>query len=100
MFATLNNYSTAQINASVVVQGVLQAYLGIEPAKTLFNESFSGRKLGDIDNNGTLDLQDVLLMTQYNAGTITNLVARQYITETMFSIFWGDPTKYAVYIHN
>ena len=53
---------------------------GIEPQSTLFNQIISGsRRLGDIDNSGTITANDALELAAYFAGVQTNQDIIDYI---------------------
>jgi hypothetical protein len=46
-------------------QAIQNAYNGIEPDATLFNALFYGRKLGDINNDGVVDIKDWTIAEYY-----------------------------------
>jgi hypothetical protein len=86
------------INWLAVATGILQAVAGVEPGNTLFNELYGARKLGDIDNNGSVALADALTVLNYVAGNAISNAARQYMDGPMSSILRLYPAKYAAYL--
>ncbi len=86
------------INWLAVATGILQAAAGVEPGNTLFNELYGARKLGDIDNNGSVALADALTVLNYVAGNVISNAARQYMDGPMSSILRLYPAKYAAYL--
>lgn len=86
------------INWLAVATGILQAAVGVEPGNTLFNELYGARKLGDIDNNGSVALADALTVLNYVAGNVISNAARQYMDGPMSSILRLYPAKYAAYL--
>ena len=91
----LNYFAENVVNITAVQTGITQAVVGTEPGQTIFNESFSGRKLGDITDDGSVGISDVIEIGKYIAGTSTYSA---YIDGTMTTIILSDPVKYANYI--
>jgi hypothetical protein len=88
----------APIKWPSISTGILQAVAGVEPGNTLFNEIYSARKLGDIDNTGSVALADALTVINYVAGNAISNAARQYMEGAMSSILRFYPAKYAAYL--
>ena len=80
--------------------GILQAVVGFEPGTTIFNELFSGRKLGDVDNTGTVELIDSIIVLKYNANISINAAELNYIENTLQPILLGNTSKYSIYLTN
>ena len=61
-------------------EAILRAILNIEPELSRFNVIISGsRKLGDINNSGTLTANDALQLEQYFAGVEIDQASKDYI---------------------
>lgn len=80
-----------------VAQGITDAAANIEPHKTIFNELISGRKLGDIDGNGTISAIDALRATQFNTYALAAGAQKTYIEDVITPTMMRNQPKYAAY---
>jgi len=81
---------------SKVTTAILSASAGFEPNQTDFMEIFSGRMLGDINNNGSLDAADSLQHQKwaYNSEVLPT-DQLNHIQGVIYPILEGNPTKYS-----
>jgi len=82
-----------------VAYGLLRAAVFIEPERTLFNRVFNGRKLGDIDNNGLVNVNDANDINIYAQGGFLPANKLQYIEGPMSDILRLYPADYAAYLY-
>jgi hypothetical protein len=82
---------------SKIAQGITDAVANIEPHKTIFNELISGRRLGDIDNSGSVTALDALRATQFNSYALAAGAAKTYIEDVMTPTMMRNQAKYADY---
>jgi hypothetical protein len=86
------------INWTAVALGILRSSVGLEPENTLFNELYGTRRLGDINNSGSVTLSDVDTVVNYITGNAIPNSSRQYMEGAMSSILRLYPAKYAAYL--
>lgn len=86
------------INWTAVALGILQASVGLPPGSAIFNEFYGTRRLGDIDNSGTVTLSDSTTVLNYVAGKAISNASREYMEGAMSSILRLYPAKYAAYL--
>jgi len=72
---------------------LLRAVVGFEPEETLFDVVVNGRKLGDIDNNGSVNVNDVSNALQWEAGTSSAAVTA-YIEGPMTTYMLANLAAY------
>ena len=72
---------------------IARASLNIEPEETLFNVDVNGRKLGDIDNNGSVNISDSIAAGQWEAG-ISSATITAYIQGPMSAYMLGNLSAY------
>lgn len=78
-------------------EAISRAANNVEPEKTLFEAIVSGsRKLGDIDNDGSITSQDVIELNSYLNGSQTNQTIISYI-ENEFKNYLEANTSYEEY---
>ena len=87
------------INWTAVSSAILQASVGIEPGNTLMNRLFGTRKLGDVNNNGSVDLQDSTTILNYVAGNTIPEPAKQYLEGAMSNLL-RTVSGYEIYLGN
>lgn len=80
-----------------VAQGITDAVANIEPHKTIFNELISGRRLGDIDNSGSVTALDALRATQFNSYALAAGAQKTYIEDVITPTMMRNQPKYAAY---
>lgn len=96
--ATTSKYGEWDPSWGVVALGASQAGVGIQPHDALLNESFSGRKLGDVTNSGVVDTSDYLALTKYDTGLSILAAEKTYIETVLGPKLSSDPVKYSVYL--
>lgn len=97
------------LNGTVVTQTLMaaalnQASVGSQPAAALFRDTFvGGRRLGDIDGNGTVNSADAADMLRFVTGSTNPALTPDeisYITKVMFPYMLSNPNTYAAYLTN
>lgn len=79
-------------------EAIVRAANGIEPEKTLFEAIVSGsRSLGDINNSGSITLQDAIELNRYLDGTQTNQDIINYIAGEFNDFLKNNAVTYEVY---
>jgi hypothetical protein len=91
-------FPVVPINWTAVALALIRASVGLEPENTLFNEFYGTRRLGDIDNSGTVVLTDATTVLKYVANDPISNNARNYMLGAMSSILRLYPAKYAAYL--
>ena len=88
------------MNYSVMPSTILNAAINVEPQKTLFKDTFvSGRRLADIDNNGSVVSADSLSYQRYMLNPSLNPAARnEYIATVLNPYMIANPVAYAAYL--
>jgi hypothetical protein len=98
-YGLMSTSSQAEVvDWAAVASGIMQAITGSEPGLTLFNEVINGRKLGDTDGNGLLELTDSINILKYDANQSIPLAVTQYIEQTLEPILLGNLAKYFAYL--
>ena len=87
------------ISWTAVSLGIIRASLGLEPQATQMNRLFGTRKLGDVNNNGFVELQDSTTVLSYVAGNPIPEPAKQYLEGAMSNIL-RTFSEYAGYLGN
>lgn len=80
-----------------VASGITSAAAGTAPHAAIFNEEINGRKLGDIDNNGTVNSIDALRATQFNSYALAAGAQKTYIEDVISGTMMRNRLKYADY---
>lgn len=82
---------------SVIKYGYSQAFVDalLIPSNPLFQVDILGRKLGDIDNNGTVGASDALQLEKYFNGTNTSPTQIVYIENVMIPFMYANAGTYA-----
>ena len=99
-FLEIENASVASdfaVDYTTIAPAILQYVVGLDPGLSLFGASFNGRKLGDIDNNGVVEVADATAMTQYTSGTASAGVIA-YVEGTMTDNIVANAYDYAAYL--
>jgi hypothetical protein len=92
-------YAAELIDYEKVADGIASALGRVSPHYALMNESFNGRKLGDVVNNGVLDLLDAIAAAKYAATVDPEYSAyKTYMEGAFASIVLADTSKYSVYM--
>ena len=89
----INNRQEIARTANNLSTPIARASLNIEPEKTLFNVDVNGRKLGDIDNNGSVTIFDSVAAGQWEAG-ISSATITAYIEGPMSAYMLGNLNAY------
>ena len=89
----INNRQEIARTANNLSTPIARASLNIEPEKTLFNVDVNGRKLGDIDNNGSVTIFDSIAAAQWEAG-ISSATITAYIQGPMSAYMLGNLSAY------
>ena len=87
------------ISWTAVSLGIIRASVGLEPQATQMNRLFGTRKLGDVNNNGFVELQDSTTVLNYVAGNPIPEPAKQYLEGAMSNIL-RTFSEYAGYLGN
>ena len=77
--------------------GILSAATNSPPDSTLLKETFSGRMLGDIDNNGSVTSADALQYIKWASGVTVPPDQVTYIETVLNPKLISDPVKYSRY---
>jgi len=83
---------------NLVSTALLNGSAGILPQETHFLEIFNSRRLGDIDNNGTLSSFDTLQHMRWAYDTTGSAIPSDqstYIVDTLYPRLRSDATKYS-----
>jgi hypothetical protein len=90
---------TVVLYPSPVPAALLSAVAGFEPQKTQFaTTKINGRPLGDINNNGVLNVGDVSAYLNWVNGTLTDTAQIAYIVGVMNPYMLANPITYATYV--
>ncbi len=89
---SINEQNIYVINRTALVTGITRARSNIEPERTLFNTVHNGRKLGDLNNDGVIDFEDISIAMDYEFNAPPNPVPPTYPEP-----LWRD---YVAYIEN
>lgn len=80
-----------------VAQGITDAAANVEPHKTIFNQLINGRRLGDIDNDGSVSALDALRATQFNSYALAAGAQKTYIEDVITPTMMRNQAFYAAY---
>jgi len=82
-----------------VAAAILRANVGLEPEVSLFEDTLiNGRPLGDINDSGSVDSNDALLIQQYADNILPDGAERDYIVDVLFPYLLANPVTYADYV--
>jgi hypothetical protein len=88
------------INYTTLATALTQAIAGTSPGKELFSDTLidAVRKLGDIDNSGTLTSADTAIITGISNGTITDGTEYDYVVGDLFTFMLTNINRYGAYL--
>jgi len=95
-------YRTNSVPANYILRGIsivvdmLKDVVGIGDG--LFLVEINGRKLGDIDNSGSVTVSDIIIMLEYVAGIPIDEDEEEYITTTMVVYMMQNYETYSRYL--
>ena len=91
--------SSAAVDWEAVAFGVLQAAVGVNPGKTLFEDTtINGRSLGDIDNDGDVNIVDAVAFLQYSGDPSGSTQAEiNYIEQVAAPYITANSSTYGNY---
>jgi len=85
------------IDDGLVVTALGRAAVGMEPEVSRFNVEVDGRKLGDIRQNGTVNIVDALAYLEYSNGVLADQDEIDYIEDVMKPYMIANPATYQDY---
>jgi hypothetical protein len=89
----------ASVNWLAFATGILQYTTETQPGFSIMGGKFGGRMLGDADNTGSVDLQDLSTVLNYAGGSFVPEPDKNYLQLTATQILFSDPAKYNDYIN-
>ena len=91
----------AQVDDANMTNYILAAAVGRSPDAALLTESFDGRMLADLFNDGNVSASDALAYLKYSQGrTDLGSGVLDYIVNVFKPKLLSDPTKYSRYLVN
>lgn len=86
------------VKNAIMPIAILRAAVSRQPEMALFRDTFvSGRRLADIDNNGSVSSTDSVRYQEYNNGTASSTVIN-YIENVMHTYMMANQDVYAEYL--
>lgn len=87
------------LSSTNITNGILQAAVNAEPARTLFIlTTVGGRPLGDINGTGTVTSADALAYLKWSIGANADVAQVAWIEETLNPYIIANPITYSDYI--
>ena len=85
------------IDDALVTNALVAAATFVEPAKSRFDVLVDGRKLGDIEQNGTVNIVDALDYLLYSESLLMDQDKIDYIENVMKPYMLANPATYQDY---
>ncbi len=91
------NVDRSGIDDALVANALVAAAVSVEPAKSRFDVLVDGRKLGDIEQNGTVNIVDALDYLLYSESLLMDQDKIDYIENVMKPYMLANPATYQDY---